>query len=361
MKNRGRNLFRIIVAILGIALFCYFAVWLVDQRLNGIFADLLYSRKWFAYKRLFIVLFVAVTYGIALCIALSSYFYARSQKKRQIAFLAKSIASILESDGDGLVLPKEYFEIETQIIKMKTEAQRHQQLVQTETQRKNDLITYLAHDLKTPLASIIGYLSLLDEAPNLPTEQRAKYVGIALGKAYRLEELIGEFFDITRFNLQSIVLNTEKINLPYMLRQMADEFYPMLATEDKAAEVDAPDELTIAGDSDKLARVFNNILKNAVAYSYNHSTIVIRAVQNGGDAVIDFTNQGDPIPARQLHTIFEKFYRLDSARSTHTGGAGLGLAIAKDIVTAHGGTISVESNTECTKFTVVLPIAPVLK
>jgi two-component system sensor histidine kinase VanS len=116
-----------------------------------------------------------------------------------------------------------------------------------------------------------------------------------------------------------------------------------------------PEVLTLWGDADKLARVFNNILKNAIAYSYENSVIDISAKQQDKNIVITFTNQGNPIPQAKLETIFEKFYRLDSARSTNTGGAGLGLAIAQEIVTAHDGTISVESNTENTTFTVKLP------
>ena len=171
----------------------------------------------------------------------------------------------------------------------------------------------------------------------MPAEQKAKYTGIALNKAYRLEELIGEFFDITRFNLQSIVLNKGKIKLTYMLRQMADEFYPLLTPHGKQIAVNAPEDLILVGDADKLARVFNNILKNAISYSCERSVIEISAFQQGNNVVVAFTNQGDPIPAQKLETIFEKFYRLDSARSTNTGGAGLGMAIAKEIVAAHDG------------------------
>jgi two-component system sensor histidine kinase VanS len=217
-------------------------------------------------------------------------------------------------------------------------------------------VVYLAHDIKTPLTSVIGYLSLLDEAPDMPPEQKAKYVGITLEKAYRLEQLINEFFEITRFNLQAIVLNKEKINLLFMLQQMADEFYPMLTPQGKQVYVNVPEELILWGDADKLARVFNNILKNAIAYSDDNSVIGISAGQQDKNIVITFMNQGSPIPEHKLETIFEKFYRLDTARSTNTGGVGLGLAIAKEIITAHGGTISVESNQDNTAFTVKLPL-----
>ncbi len=260
-----------------------------------------------------------------------------------------------ESDAEITLSPELDF-MENKLNQIKNNLEKQKKAALDAEQRKNDLVVYLAHDIKTPLTSVIGYLSLLDEAPDMPPEQKAKYVGITLEKAYRLEELINEFFEITRFNLQTIVLNKEKINLLLMLQQMADEFYPMLTPQGKQVSVNVPDGLTLWGDADKLARVFNNILKNAIAYSYENSGIDISAQQQDKNIVITFTNQGNPIPQGKLNSIFEKFYRLDTARSTSTGGAGLGLAIAQEIVTAHDGTISVESNPENTTFTVKLPL-----
>lgn len=259
-----------------------------------------------------------------------------------------------ESDAEITLSPELDF-MEKKLNQIKNNLEKQKKAALDAEQRKNDLVVYLAHDIKTPLTSVIGYLSLLDEAPDMPSEQKAKYVGITLEKAYRLEQLINEFFDITRFNLQTIILNKEKINLQFMLQQMADEFYPMLTPQEKQVSVNVPDGLTLWGDADKLARVFNNIMKNAIAYSYGNSVIDISAKQQDKNIVITFTNQGNPIPQAKLETIFEKFYRLDSARSTNTGGAGLGLAIAQEIVMAHDGTISVESNPENTTFTVKLP------
>src|SRR5699024_274718 len=105
-------------------------------------------------------------------------------------------------DNTTSIFPKEYAEISTQMVEIKATMQRHEQILKEEATRKNDLIAYLAHDLKTPLTSVIGYLSLLDEAPDMPMLQRAKYVHITLDKAHRLESLINEFFEITRYNLQ---------------------------------------------------------------------------------------------------------------------------------------------------------------
>jgi len=270
--------------------------------------------------------------------------------------ISTGMDKLTEESDDEITLSPELDFMENKLNQIKSNLEKQKKAALDAEQRKNDLVVYLAHDIKTPLTSVIGYLSLLNEAPDMPPEQKAKYVGITLEKAYRLEQLINEFFEITRFNLQTIVLNKEKINLLFMLQQMADEFYPILTPQRKKMSVNVPDGLTLWGDADKLARVFNNILKNAIAYSYENSVIDISAKQQDKYIVISFTNQGNPIPQAKLETIFEKFYRLDSARSTKTGGAGLGLAIAKEIVNAHDGTISVESNTENTTFTVKLPL-----
>ncbi len=263
---------------------------------------------------------------------------------------------LTEESADEIILSPELNFMENKLYQLKSNLEKQKKAALEAEQRKNDLVVYLAHDIKTPLTSVIGYLSLLDEAPDMPPEQKAKYVGVTLEKAYRLELLINEFFEITRFNLQTIVLNKDKINLLFMLQQIADEFFPMLTPQGKQVSVNVPDSLILYGDPDKLARVFNNILKNAIAYSYEESVIDISAIQQDKNIVITFTNLGNPIPKAKLETIFEKFYRLDSARSTNSGGAGLGLAIAQEIVTAHDGAISVESNIENTTFTVKLPL-----
>ena len=266
--------------------------------------------------------------------------------------------ALLDEKTELITLSPEMGFLELKLNESKTILEKRERDAREAEQRKNDLVVYLAHDIRTPLTSVIGYLELLKEAPDLPVEQRAKYLSITLDKAYRLEQLINEFFEITRFNLQSIPLNRENIHLSYMLLQMAEEFYPILSPGGKSVRLDVPEDLSLYGDPDKLARVFNNILKNAAAYSYPDTVIEIRARQERNAVRITFTNQGPQIPEAQLNAIFEKFYRLDSARSSSTGGAGLGLAIAKEIVTAHQGTISASSGPEGTVFTIELPGSP---
>lgn len=284
------------------------------------------------------------------------FYWTLARMTKYFNEISKGLDQLVEGFQGDIVLSPEMDFMESKLNKAKTILEQREWAAKEAEQRKNDLLVYLAHDIKTPLTSIIGYLSLLDEAPDMPAVQKAKYTGITLEKAYRLEALIDEFFEITRFNLQDMVLNKERINLPFMLQQMADEFYPMLAPQGKQITVEAAEGLSLWGDADKMARVFNNVLKNAMAYSYANTSITVTAFQENTNIIITFVNQGNPIPPGKLDTIFEKFYRLDSARSSHTGGAGLGLAIAREILTAHGGNITAESNRECTIFTVKLPV-----
>lgn len=263
---------------------------------------------------------------------------------------------MINDEKDTNKLKKEYTEIAVQIAQIKTTMQYHEQILKEKATRKNDLITYLAHDLKTPLTSVIGYLSLLDEAFDMPMDQKAKYVTIALDKAYRLESLINEFFEITRYNLQHVELEKESIDLHYMLIQMTDEFYPLLSNHGNDIKLAVKEDTIIYGDSDKLARVFNNILKNAIAYSYPNTSIDIWTKKSDDTILICFQNKGKTIPKQKLNAIFEKFFRLDKARTTNTGGAGLGLAIAKEIITLHDGSIIATSENECTTFQISLPI-----
>ncbi|HHV09369.1 MAG TPA: HAMP domain-containing histidine kinase [Clostridiales bacterium] len=223
-------------------------------------------------------------------------------------------------------------------------------------QRKNDLVVYLAHDLKTPLTSVIGYLTLLRDEPQLSQELRGKYTGIALEKAERLEMLINEFFDITRFNLTQLTLEPESVNLTRMLEQITFESTPILSEKALHWDLHIAPDVQILCDPDKLERVFDNLIRNAVNYSYRDTAILMDMKQLGGYVTVRVENRGRTIPPEKLNRIFEQFFRLDTSRSSSTGGAGLGLAIAKEIAELHGGTITAESANEQIAFTVTLPV-----
>lgn len=264
------------------------------------------------------------------------------------------IDRLMKDDNERIVLSSELRFVEDKLNSVSQTLTDRALEAQQAEQQKNDLVVYLVHDIKTPLTSVIGYLSLLDEAKDLPDEHKAKYTHIALEKANRLETLVNEFFEITRYNLQSVPLNKEKIDLGYMMVQITDELYPQLSAQGKTIELNIDESISIFGDAEKLARVFNNILKNAVAYSNEKSLISVTAQKDSNGTIIRFKSEG-AIPEDKLGEVFDKFNRLNAARSSETGGAGLGLAIAKDIVTAHGGSIRAESNATHTEFVVRLP------
>ncbi len=268
---------------------------------------------------------------------------------------ANILEKFIESPDEWTGIDGDFLETEAALARVRDRERAVRENLQNESRRKDDLVTYLAHDLKTPLASVVGYLSLLQEAPDLPVEQRARFTGVALDKAHRLDALIEEFFDITRFDFHDIVLTRGYVDLSFMLAQVADEFYPALTEQRKLVHIDTPPSCVILMDGDKMARVFNNVMKNALAYSYEGSTINITAERGEDTVTVRFENQGDPIPEAKLKVIFDKFYRLDAARATNHGGAGLGLAIAREIVSAHGGTITCASSPESTVFTIILP------
>ena len=261
---------------------------------------------------------------------------------------------LLNPNDEIIKLPDDLSILESRLNQSKQIAMKNELLAKTNEERKNELIVYLAHDLKTPLTSIIGYLELLNETSDLPIESRAKYAKITLDKAYRLEELINEFFEIARFNIGKVVLNKSELNLRLMLEQIVDEFYPISITQNKKIIINCLNSISIVADSDKLSRVFNNILKNAISYSYPNSIIEVNVLENINSINVTIKNEGNTIPKEKLDYIFEKFYRLDEARNTNSGGAGLGLAIAKEIIEAHNGKIFAQSENNITTFSVIL-------
>lgn len=302
-----------------------------------------------------IFLFVTTAVFILIALIITIVFFIKSARLTDTCY--DSIENIVYDNYQTPALPRELKQVHLQAeSKIKNALKQRDYLLQASEQRKNDLVVYLAHDLKTPLTSIVGYLTLLQEAPEMPAEYRAKYTQITLDKAYRLEQLINEFFDITRFNLQSVILESNHLELTMMLNQMAEEFYPILAQKDLTCSINANEKINLIGDADKLSRVFDNLMRNAVSYSYPNTEIEISAYKSDNHAVILFKNHGDKIPAEKLKMIFEKFFRADESRTSSTGGAGLGLAIAKQIVEKHGGTISAQSDSNSTVFTVKLPL-----
>lgn len=296
-----------------------------------------------------------------------------SRPLRYLDEIVRASQQLAQPGSDPIVLPAALGNVQDQLNLAREKALRSALLAREAEQRKNDMVVYLAHDLKTPLTSVIGYLSLLSQEPQISAELRAKYTDIALKKAERLEELINEFFDITRFSLTTLALEPQRINLSRMLEQLINEFNPILSEKDLSWENEIEPDLEILCDPDKLERVFDNLIRNAVNYSYPHTAIHLslhaahmepgwdspaqEGMCDAPDAVcLCVKNHGKTIAPEKLERIFEQFFRLDSSRSSRTGGAGLGLAIAREIITLHGGSIRAESESESITFTVLLPV-----
>lgn len=255
-----------------------------------------------------------------------------------------------------IVLPNAMKNVQDELNLVREQALRSAMVAKEAEQRKNDLVVYLAHDLKTPLTSVIGYLTLLRDEPRISQELRAKYTGIALDKAERLVDLINEFFDITRFNLTKLTLAPESVNLTRMLEQITFEFNPVLTEKSLRWDLRLAPDVRPVCDPDKLERVFDNLIRNAVNYSYSDTAILVAMEQSGSYVTVRIENHGKTISPEKLDRIFEQFFRLDTSRSSSTGGSGLGLPIAKEIVELHGGTITAESADERIVFTVMLPM-----
>lgn len=319
---------------------------------------------WFAQMFRDTILLWAIIAGILGWIVLTRHFIGKPLRYLDELI---SAAEALSVPGDTPIsLSPALKEVQDSLNLTREQSLRNAMLAEEAEQRKNDLIVYLAHDLKTPLTSVIGYLTLLQDEPQISVELRARYTGIALEKALRLEDLINEFFDITRFNLTSLTLENQRINLSRMLEQVASEFLPILSEKELSWRADIQPDVELLCDPDKLERVFDNLIRNAVNYSYPNTEILLSMKQVQGTVsdrdtvsgyiLITVRNHGKTIPPDKLERIFEQFFRLDSSRSSSTGGAGLGLAISKEIVELHDGTITAASENESVTFTVKLPV-----
>ena len=316
---------------------------------------------WYAWDPLYQFLNWVRDYIVFVCmlvillgwVAISYSFIARPM--RLVDTLAAAAEQLAQPGEEPIELPEPMEDLEGQLNAVRERALRDARAAREAEQRKNDLVVYLAHDLKTPLTSVIGYLTLLRDEPQLSPELRSRYTGIALEKAERLEDLINEFFDITRFSLTHLELEKQPVDLCRMLQQVVSEFAPMLGERDLTCALELPPSLEYDCDPDKLARVFDNLLRNACHYSTPGSVVRISGGEEGDSIVLRFLNSGRTIPPEKLARIFDQFFRLDSSRATRTGGAGLGLAIAKEILTLHGGTITAWSREDQVCFQVTLP------
>ena len=282
---------------------------------------------------------------------------------RYFDLLLDSVSDILAKSDGPVMLPGELAPTAMALNTIKATSEQNERAAKAAEDRKNELVVYLAHDIKTPLTSIIGYLTLLEESPDLPLEVRERYTGITLDKAYRLEELLDEFFEITRYNLQTIPIERSRFDAALFVNQVVDEFFPPAEGRRLNLVYEGPAELSVFADAGRVARVLNNVIKNAVAYADPGTDVRVRTgLVTAADGFVwwelTVSDQGRELSPQHLERIFEKFYRADESRGSAAGGAGLGLAISREIARAHGGDIYASSDAGLTSFTVWIPQGP---
>lgn len=227
-------------------------------------------------------------------------------------------------------------------------------------QSKDELITNVSHDIRTPLTSIIGYLGLLKNGAVTSQEDMLKYINIAYDKAEQMRSLANDLFEYTTLKSTKTKLNVTPINIKGMMEQVAAGFELEAEKKGIAFSVKArPDDLIVNADVEKLVRVYNNLISNALKYAAGASRInLVANLINHEQVELRVENNGEPIPKDKLKKIFDRFYRVESSRNTKTGGTGLGLSIVQGAVELHGGTIRCESNKDWTSFIILLPRDP---
>lgn len=222
---------------------------------------------------------------------------------------------------------------------------------------KNELITNVSHDLKTPLTTIIGYLTLVKDKKYDSEKNMDDYIERAYSKSLRLKKLIEDLFDYTKITNGVIKVNKTNVNLVELMEQLLGEMSVLAKQNNLSFEKNFSNaEIYLNIDSDLMARTFENILSNSIKYSYKelNSKISVMINQDESHVTISVENHGDTIPTEILPLLFERFYRVDKSRNSKVSGSGLGLAIAKSIVELHGGTVSAESEANRVKINVIL-------
>lgn len=305
-------------------------------------------------------LYTIAVVGMAAGLLLFIFYFLLLTRKvtGDLSDIADGISSMTR-DREAGSLPvdrqDEIGEIARSVHQMTEELSRLMASEREALQSNKEMIACLAHDLRTPLTSLSGYLNLAMDTDKYDVEQRQHFAGVAARKADRLEGLIQDLFDYTKLMSGEITLHRHRIDFVKLVEQMIEEFYPLLEENELTCSFQTEcRELEMDVDPDLMARAVQNLLSNAVKYGKDGKQIIIR-LEKGRNVTFSVTNYGLIIPEKSLDMIFERFYRVEGARSPGTGGTGLGLNIAKEIITLHGGTITVESGLQGTVFSVEIP------
>ncbi|MBC2258600.1 HAMP domain-containing histidine kinase [Listeria booriae] len=266
-----------------------------------------------------------------------------------------NLAIVQDQPMEQESLIPEIVQLEESIDKMRAHQAELIEQEQEAQQAKNDLITNVSHDLRTPLTSILGYLSYIHEDRYRDEVELRHYTELVYGKARRLHKLIDDLFDYTRLESAEFYIKEDTLDMVELLRQLVSEYERSASEKDvQIIEMYTVDDLKVTGDGMQIMRLFENLFSNALRYGASGKKIEISAKKEAGMAIIEVSNYGAEIPASDIPQLFDRFYKVDKNRTTT--GTGLGLAIAKSIVERHGGQVFATSRKGKTTFTVQLPL-----
>ena len=305
-----------------------------------------------------VVILMYVLFGILVFTV--TFMILQEKSLRYITKISDAMQNISEGDLNVTVEVEgddEFSSMAANLNKMVEDLKELMDKERESERTKNELITNVAHDLRTPLTSIIGYLELLSGDVKLEPEIQKKYINIAYVKTKRLEKLNEDLFGFTKMNYGKLSMHVGQVDVVKLLSQLLEEFYPSFVDKNLSYELQSNVPVkVITADGNLLARLFDNLINNAIKYGADGKRIMVKLHADDEIVTVSVINYGYVIPADELPLIFNKFYRVEQSRSTNTGGTGLGLAISKNIVDMHGGTITVTSDLSGTVFTVKLKV-----
>lgn len=306
----------------------------------------------------FVVVFVAIMVIIGIILFIMYFLLLTKKFGNYIDRLSTGITAIAAGDFETKIVINNDDEFSIIAEKINLMAKEIKKFIENDRKgeyTKNQLITSVAHDLRTPLTSIIGYLELVSANSRVSQDTKDHYIQVAYNKSKRLEKLIEDLFAYTKFSSGEVVMDSIEIDMVKFMAQLVDEFYPSFQESGLEYEfVCDMNSSVVVADGNLLARAFANLIDNAIKYGKDGKSVRIELKEEKEMIRVLIVNYGKLIPENELDNIFDRFYRLESSRSSETGGTGLGLAIAKNIVLMHDGTISVGSDFNGTVFEVDL-------
>ncbi|GFZ34344.1 sensor histidine kinase [Clostridium zeae] len=296
---------------------------------------------------------------IAVVVFVTSFIYITNKKMKYIEEISDGLRKIASGDLSFRINGRgkdELNNLAENINYMASEIMNRIEAERKAEKTKNELITNVSHDLRTPLTSVMGYIGLLKDGKYENEDQMKEYMNIAFNKSEKIKILLEDLFEYTKLTNQGVSLYKEQVNLNEFLSQLIEELMPLFDERGLRIHKDFTEERLEANlDVNKMLRAFENLLGNAIKYSFANTNITVSLKRENEYALISIKNKGENIPREKLEKLFERFYRADESRtSENVSGSGLGLAICKNIVELHSGRIWAECQGNDIKFSVMI-------